>query len=84
MRITVYNPLSNTFGMELGLPEIDCQECGTTVTFGCNVDLAAFPSTISFLQSLRNEYKRRVEAAKAAKTSPKSGVRVVPRQKPKA
>lgn len=82
MRITVYNPLSNTFGMELGRPAVDCQECGTPVQFECNIDLAAFPSTLSFLQSLRNEYKRRLEAAKAQKAAKASpGVKVIPRKK---
>lgn len=66
-KFTVSNPLSSTFGMELGTPTLKCQVCGTEIIDDTTIDLDAFPSIINYLNGLRAEYQRRLKAAQQQK-----------------
>ena len=66
-KFTVSNPLSSTFGMELGTPTLKCQACGNEIIDDTTIDLDAFPSIINYLNGLRAEYQRRLKAAQQQK-----------------
>lgn len=67
MMLAVYNPLTSLFNMELGTPVVKCQACGQEVRLESNLDLSAFPTTLHYLKSLREEYNRRLKAKRGGK-----------------
>lgn len=67
MMLAIYNPLTSLFNMELGTPVVICQACGKETRLETNLDLSAFPATLHYLKSLREEYNRRLKAKRGGK-----------------
>lgn len=62
MHLLIYSPLNPLFGIDMGKPRIKCPSCGKDVEILVDMDLSAFPSVLQYVQRLRQEYKKKLQA----------------------
>ena len=59
LNVIVSSPLVSFFGMNMGRISTECEECGGKINGTTELDMAAFPSVVKYLETLRARYNQK-------------------------
>lgn len=58
LHVVISNPLVSFFGMNMGRISTSCENCGHHIDGTTELDMAAFPSVVKYLETLRERFEK--------------------------